>query len=113
MPPGADPMAAMMGGGAPVDPAQQEQQQILAQILPMLIQMLTQVPPPTQGTMGGGKSTQKVPALSLEMDPQLVQLLDIFKMAQMQAPQGQQIGNAIQGQQGAMYGAMGGRPPGS
>lgn len=83
-------------------------------LIQMIMQMLTTPPEQPAGELAGGTTPMGPPAFAQTPDPQgaqLMQLLQMLQMAQSQSPQ--QAQNAVQGQQGAIFGAQGGRPVGS
>lgn len=84
------------------------------QLLQLLLQLLTQPPQEPVAEIAGGPQLMGPPAFAKTPDPmtaQLTQLLQTLQMQQASSPQ--QAMNAVAGQQGAMYGHMGGRPVGS
>ena len=86
------------------------------QLIDMLMQLLTQAPNQPVGDLAGGTVPQGPPAGADTPDPMMAQLYQLLQglQAQNAASQGpQQAMNASSGVQGGMYGAQGGRPPGS
>lgn len=84
------------------------------QLIQLITEALTASPQQPNGELAGGGRPMGPPAGTDTPDPmaaQLMQMLQMLQLAQQHSPQ--QGMNALQGQQGAMYGAMGGRPVGS
>lgn len=94
----------MMGGGG-LD---------INAIIQMLTQLLTTPPEQPNGELAGGAGPLGPPSFAETPDPMGAQLMQILQMLQMNQAQSPQQGmNAVAGQMGGMYGAMGGRPPGT
>lgn len=85
------------------------------QLLQMLMQLLTQSPQIPAGNVPEGLPPQGVPHAAQELSEEQRMMAMLNQMAQQIQMQqsAQQMQNGAQGGLGAMFGSMGGRPPGS
>lgn len=110
------PQPGQPQGGAPQPQQQQGGGGIdLNQIMEMIMGLLTQPPNQPAGNVPTGLPASGAPQMAKQMSPedqQKAMLLQLVQQVQNQAS-GQQMQNGVQGQAGAMFGQMGGRPRGS